>query len=390
MAESSGDRMKDNPGKARKRGKKTVKETGDDAAKDSTAQSGKLKKMEERLLKMEEERKNELRAMADERSELIEENRKLRSQINSLKDGLMLEDRRTEEVEHEIKDIEKKVEEEAATLGEIQDLRNELKDIRKGIADLKGSFDEMDEWRLDIRKRIEELEASSQHIEHVPVLRAQVDEIDQRISKKVEMERVLKIEKGIEDIFDDLDDLSGEMGYGESLNVAKVPPQVLEATYQTILDDLTKELKKSFGSHETEKIILRVADELRLRTTGSELFRVRGAKIELEDVVRSIEKGLISNKQVQMTYEELVKKLEEHVPHHKPKNLRAILKIKSLEYAVDKLRVLISEHEYVKKELEKLVKGHQGPEPKDSNGQKYNIPDTKTITDGTAGGEESA
>jgi chromosome segregation ATPase len=390
MAESSDKKMKDNPGKSRKQKKTKPKESGGASKKDSPVQSEELKRMEERLLHMEEERKKEMRAMADERSVLIEENKKLRKQILSLKEGLMLEDRRTEEVEHEIKDIEKKVEEEAASLGEVQDLGNELKDIKKGIANLKDSFDELEEWRLDIRKRIEALEANAHHVEHVPALRAQVDEMGQLVSKKVEMERIHKIEKGIEDIFEDLDDLGEEMGYGESLNVGKVPPQVLEATYQTVLDDLTKELKKSFGSHETEKIIVRAADDLRLRTTGSELFKVSGATIELEDVVRSIEKGLISNKQVQMTYEELLKKLAEHVPHHKPKNLRAILKIKSLEYAVDKLRVLISEHEYVKKELEKLLKGHKNPEPKDSNGQKYNMPDAKTITDGTAGGEESA
>jgi DNA repair exonuclease SbcCD ATPase subunit len=389
MAESSDDRMSDNPGKARKRGKKQ-KETGDDASKDSGTQSEELKKMEERLLKIENERKKELRDMTDERKELLEENKKLRKQIISLKEGLMLEDRRTEEVEHEIKDIEKKVQKEAASHGEILDLGNELTDIKNEITEIKNAFTEMETWKMDLLKRLEELEASSQHAEHVPVLKAQVDDIDQRISKKVEMERVQKIEKGIEDIFDDLDDLGEEMGYGESLNVAKVPPQVLESTYQTILDDLTKELKKSFGSHETEKIILNVADELRLRTTGSELFKVAGAKIELEDIVKSIEKGLISNKQVQMTYEELLKKLSEHVPHHKPKNLRAIMKIKSLEYAVDKLRILISEHEYVKKELERLMSGRQGPEPKDSKGHKYNIPDAKTETDGTTGGEESA
>jgi hypothetical protein len=371
MAESSENKVNTNPGKSRKEKKTKAKKSGVETAKDSPTQSDELREMQERILQMENERKKEMRMMA-------------------VKEGLMLEDRRTEEVEHEIKDIEKKVELEAASHSEMQDFRNELKDIRKGIAEMKSSFDEMDEWRLDVRKRIEALEATSQHAEHIPALREQVDEMGQLVSKKVEMERIQKIEKGIEDIFEDLDDLGEEMGYGESLNVAKVPPQVLEATYQTVLDDLTKELKKSFGSHETEKIILRVGDELRLRTTGSELFRVRGAKIELEDVVRSIEKGLISNKQVQMTYEELLKKLAEHVPHHKPKNLRAILKIKSLEYAVDKLRVLISEHEYVKKELEKLLKSPKNPEPKDSNGQKYNIPDTKTTTDGTTGGEESA
>ncbi len=389
MAESSDDKMNDNPGKARKRGKRS-KETGDDASEDYAPRPGDLKKMEERLLRMENERKEEMREMANERKALLEENERLRSQILSLKDGLMLEDRRAEEVEHEIEDIERKVETEAAAHGEIRDLGNELAGLKNGIAEMRNTLAEMETWKADVLKRLGELEASSEHAEHVPVLRAQVDDIDQRISKKVEMERVLKIEKGIEDIFDDLDDLGEEMGYGESLNVAKVPPQVLEATYQTILDDLTKELKKSFGSHETEKIILNVADELRLRTTGSELFRVAGAKIELEDIVRSIEKGLISNKQVQMTYEELLKKLSEHVPHHRPKNLRAIMKIKSLEYAVDKLRVLISEHDYVKKELERLVRGQRRSEPKDSNGQRYNIPDARTESDGTTGGEESA
>jgi myosin heavy subunit len=391
MADSSA-RVKKTKG-SRKRTKREQKKsdvTDDKGIGESGVSDKVMKRMEERLQTLEEERKKEMHNMEEERRRLEEENRRLRSEIVVIRKGLKLEDERTREVERELKDVEKKVEEEASTHDNLENTSQEIESIKERLNEIQAALDEIVKWRDDASSKIGELEDVAKHAEHVPDMRVQLDEIGLDVSKKVEVERFLKIEKGIEDLFSDLDDLGEEMGYGESLNVAKVPPQVLEAAYQVILDDLTRELKKSYGSHETERIITKVTEDLRLRTSGSELFRVNGPNIELEDVVRSIEKGLISNKQVQMTYMELLKKLAEHVPHYKHKNLRAMLKVKSLEYAVDKLRILIAEHEYVKNELEKLMKGHKSLEPKDSKGSKYNVPDANMLAEDNTGGEESA
>lgn len=328
-----------------------------------------------------EELSKELKKMEEDRLKLEEENKKLEAEIMALKKELKREDRITREVE-------KKVEEEAEALGNLQTMRDEVQSIKENVERTQEKLDDLGKWKDEVSAKLTALEDSAKHVEHVPTLISQMDELGKHISKKAEVERIQKIEKGIKDIFEDIEELGEEIGYGETMNISKIPSQVLEAAYQTILDDVVKELKKSFGAHEAEKIIVGVTDDLRQRTSGSELFRVRGSNIELEDVVMSIEKGLISNKQVQMTYEELVKKLAEHVPHYRPKNLRAMMRIKSLEFAVEKLRILIAEHEYVKKELGKLLKNQNTPGMKNTKTQKYDVPDA--IAEETSGGEESA
>ncbi len=271
---------------------------------------------------------------------------------------------------------------------ELERIRNEFTNIKEYFELVKNAIAELANWKADISQRVDDLESATIDPTHVHDLRAKMDEMGRHISKKAEIDRIKKVEKGIKDIFEDIDELGEEIGYGESLDVSKIPPQVLEGAYQIILDDVVKELKKSFGPHETEKVISSVTEELRQRTSGSELFRVRGPTIELEDVVMSIEKGLISNKQIQMTYEELLKKLAEHVPYYKPKNLRAMLRMKSIEFAVDKLRVLIAEHEYVKKELRRLLEDRSAPNEKKTKNKSNDIPDT--LMEENTGGEESA
>jgi len=343
---------------------------------------------EDETRKQYEELSKELKKMEEDRLKLEEENKKLEAEILILKKELKREDKITREVEKKVEGVEERVEEEAKVLGDLQTMRDEVQGIKENVEGAQKKLEELAKWKDEVSAKVIALEGSVKHVEHVPTLMSQMDEMGKQISKKGEVERIQKIEKGIKDIFEDIEELGEEIGYGETMNVSKIPSQVLEAAYQTILDDVVKELRKSFGAHEAEKIIVSVTDDLRQRTSGSELFRIRGSNIELEDVVMSIEKGLISNKQIQMTYEELVKKLAEHVPHYKPKNLRAIMRIKSLEFAVEKLRILIAEHEYVKKELGKLLKDHSPPKMKNTKTQKYDVPDA--LAEETTGGEESA
>ncbi|MFQ5884379.1 MAG: hypothetical protein ACE5IO_04690 [Thermoplasmata archaeon] len=145
-----------------------------------------------------------------------------------------------------------------------------------------------------------------------------------------------------------------EVGYQESLDLSKIPPGILELVYQTTLDDIARALNKTLGHSDAEKTILGVIEEVRLKTSGSELFRYESPRFKIKGVASSIEKGLISAKQAQMTYEELVKKMLEHIPRHTPKNFRALIKVKSQEFAVDRSSRLEKELRNMSQEFQSL------------------------------------
>ncbi len=149
-----------------------------------------------------------------------------------------------------------------------------------------------------------------------------------------------RFDREIEKISDRVFDVMDEIGYGESLNVAKIPPNILEIVYSATLEDVVKEMNKALGDQEAERKINKALEDVRLRTSGSELFRFDGRRIVTENLARSLETHMISAKQIQTTYTELLKKLLETIPGYKAKNFQAMIKIKSQEYAVDKATVL--------------------------------------------------
>ncbi len=149
-----------------------------------------------------------------------------------------------------------------------------------------------------------------------------------------------RFDREIEKISDRVFDIMDEIGYGESLNVAKIPPNILEIVYMATLADIVKEMNKALGDQEAENKINKALEDVRLRTSGSELFRFDGRRVVTENLARSIETNMISAKQIQTTYTELLKKLLETIPGYKAKNFQAMIKIKSQEYAVDKATVL--------------------------------------------------
>ncbi|MEM3493041.1 MAG: hypothetical protein QXD15_01615 [Thermoplasmata archaeon] len=162
----------------------------------------------------------------------------------------------------------------------------------------------------------------------------------------------------IEKLNEKLAMLMDEVGAGEGLNVAKIPPTILEIVYQSTLDDVVNAIFRQLGYAEAERRIAEVLEEIRERTSGSELFRFDGKRIRARDVAASIEKKLVSARQMQTTYDELLKKLLELVPGYKPKNFRAMIKLKSQEYSVDstiRLTERVSELEKWAGKIENMV-----------------------------------
>jgi predicted nucleic acid-binding Zn-ribbon protein len=132
-----------------------------------------------------------------------------------------------------------------------------------------------------------------------------------------------------------------EIGFGESMNVSKIPPKILESVYESTIEDIVNEIRKNRGTHDAETIINRTLEDIRTRTSGSELFYFDGRMLKTRNLANSIIHKLISAKQVQTTYDELLRKLLEYLPGYKAKNFRAMIKLKSQEYAVDKTTLLL-------------------------------------------------
>ncbi len=158
-----------------------------------------------------------------------------------------------------------------------------------------------------------------------------------------------RIDREISKFSEKIAEIMDEIGFGEHLNVSKIPPTILEIVYQATLDDLTMELIKAVGNQDAERISSQALEEVRLKTSGSELFKFDGRKIVTDDLAYSIEANLISAKQIQTTYDELLSRLLDNLPQHKAKNFRAMIKVKSQEFAVDRATMLT-------KELERLEK----------------------------------
>ena len=211
----------------------------------------------------------------------------------------------------------------------------EKDDVREAVEDAASTVP-----RDEISAQLEELEETVQTLNNLlssfsaRMLR-NVDDLKDEMGRRVAFSDLQPIQKDLGRIRAKIDDIVDEVGYGEALDIAKVPPTILEAAYQAILDDIVAELKEARGAHDAEQHVLRSLEQLRLKTSGSELFHYKPHRIHA-GVAKALEKGLASARQVQMTFDELVRHLLEPIHSHTPKNFRALIKIKSQEYSVDK------------------------------------------------------
>ncbi len=146
-------------------------------------------------------------------------------------------------------------------------------------------------------------------------------------------------------------DILEEIGFGESMNVGKIPPNILESVYNSTIEDVVNVIRRNYGSHDAENLILQSLEDIRTKTSGSELFTYDGRKLRTRNLAKALGQKLISAKQVQTTYDELLHKLLEYVPTHKPKNFRAMIKLKSQEYAVDTSTSLLDRYNILRNEV---------------------------------------
>jgi hypothetical protein len=210
----------------------------------------------------------------------------------------------------------------------INEANDEISRLHEYIANVESNFHEA----------MEEIKGDSEAV---------ADEVN----KKLDTTKLNYYQKNLDKINYKVDNLMEDVGFGEALDVSKIPPNILEIVYQFTLDDVASALWKNLGSHDAERVIRNTLEELRLRTSSSELFRFDGRRIIAKDLGRTIEKKLVSAKQIHTTYDELIGRLLDNLPRYKAKNFRAMIKVKSQEYAVDKITHLIEEMVNVKENI---------------------------------------
>jgi len=265
------------------------------------------------------------------------------------KENLIMDDDEEPEVIEE-----EEAEEESEEEDEIESLKRQMATLQETMALLfdQKPYDMLEETVItsinDIRSRVERIEPQFQDLELLlQSINEKLDEgetVFQKAMSPVERKEIEKIDQKVTSIME-------EIGFGEALDVAKIPPNIIEIVYQSILDDVVSAMWLNLGAHDAESAIRKTLENVRLRTSGSELFRFDGRRIIAKDVARSLENRLISARQIQTTYEELLSKLLDFIPRYKAKNFRSMIKVKSQEYAVDKITQLLEGFENLKENV---------------------------------------
>jgi DNA repair ATPase RecN len=138
---------------------------------------------------------------------------------------------------------------------------------------------------------------------------------------------------------------------GQSLNAAKVPPDVLQITYSKTLNDLYGAMLNIYGDNESETIINTIRDNVRGFSAGVDFFRFEEGSFLVTELSEAIQSRLVSTKQIHGTYIEIFKRMAEYAPNYESQDFRSFVETGSREYAVEK----IAEHNHRLKDLESLV-----------------------------------
>jgi hypothetical protein len=180
-----------------------------------------------------------------------------------------------------------------------------------------------------------ETKADEEYVIQIISQNEQLSKINEKFSEFKHM--IVSSQKEFKRLEVKLNELLEDIGYEESLDIGKVPPDILELVYETIIDDVIKKIKHDLGAHDTDIVINQTLEEIRFRTSGSELFKYDGGKLKLRNLGKYIDQKSISAKQIHTTFNELLSKLVEKIPDYEPKNFKAMIKIKSQEYSLDKV-----------------------------------------------------
>lgn len=326
---------------------------------------GERKRLEKEKSTFREEMKGELERLEGKRNPADTVKKEAQEKSSLSKSGvIVLEEDEVDEAEEEestdreeIEKIEEELEQiepEVSVIGkgisrkDLEDLSRDLEAIESEL-NTKVDFVALSRMSEDYKSSIEQINESITKMNRkIDAVVREIEETDKKFGSAQNIFREMKkLDEKTSEILE-------EIGFGESLNVAKIPPNILENVYESTIEDIINELHNNFGSHDAEKIITSTLEDVRTRTSGSELFYFDGRMMRTRNLAKAIQSKLISAKQVQTTYAELLRKLMEYLPGYKAKNFRAVIKLKSQEYAVDKTTQLLDTFDAIKMDIDHL------------------------------------
>ena len=265
----------------------------------------------------------------------------------------------------ESSNVENPVNEESPeNTGEESDIERTLEEIRAEVGKKldRAELEEIKTWKANLLSELEKLKSSVEELkkedervlsnfrEFTDIITKKNEEMKKVVEKKVDETKMGLLKKDISKMSRKMGSLMEETGFGEIIDVTKIPPNILEIVYDSTLKDISLALWREYGPG-AERIITDTLEEIRLETSGSEMFHYDGRYIKTRDVAKNIRRGMISAKQLQDTYEALLHSLHEKVPSYKPKNFKAMIKLKSQEYTVDKVTYLLERTEKIENTL---------------------------------------
>ncbi len=253
--------------------------------------------------------------------------------------------------------LEENTGEESGIERSIEELREELE---KKLD--RAELEEMKTWKANMLSELEKLKGTIEELkkedervlsnfrEFTDIITKKNEDMKRIVEQKVDEAKMAMLRKDFSKINKKMGSLMEETGFGEIIDVTKIPPNILEIVYDSTLKDISLALWREYGPG-AERIITDTLEEIRLETSGSEMFHYDGRYIKTRDVAKNIRRGMISAKQLQDTYEALLHSLHERVPSYKPKNFKAMIKLKSQEYTVDKVTYLLERAEKMENTL---------------------------------------
>ena len=246
------------------------------------------------------------------------------------------------------------------------DVENEIKKIQENLKN-KVSSQMISEFRKDLEVKIDEIKESigekyEEKIKEIQNIKKEIKDLKNDLNEMHKMHQVLKDDMEVlreytlkyEKFLKKVKYIEEVIGTEEEIDVNKVPPNILQLVYQYTLNDIINNLKKYVGIDDAERIVNEVMQDVRTRTSGTELFKFREGKIITKDIEKAIEKKLISPKQVHSTYVEIVNRLREYIPQYIPKNFASLLRTKGQEYAIETTTENRLRIEMMERNLEKL------------------------------------
>lgn len=229
---------------------------------------------------------------------------------------------------------------------EMAPLREKIEELANAVRRLEASADSNLAVALtDAEERLGNVEKSVE--ERFAVLA-------EEFSTRNDAKGTKRMENDIKKIDERTMDIIEEVGFGESMDVSKIPPNILNIVYQSTLNDVVLRIRAELGAHDSDEVLNATLEDIRTKTSGSELFMIDGGRLKTRNLVKTLEQKLVSAKQIQTTYSEILAKLLEFIPGYKPKNFRAMIKLKSQEYAVDKSTQLVYKTERLSESIKSM------------------------------------